>query len=466
MSVKDEDPPRGPDDRDGTIRYEIAGHPAVRILTIDRPGKMNAIGSAEAAGLERAVTEFRDDPDARVLVMTGSGGDAFCAGADLHAVAATAGAIDGTPLFIPDDPSNPQSPEIGNIGPTRLTDIYKPVIAAINGAAYAGGLEWACFAHLRIADRHASFGVTCRRWNVGLGDGGTQRLPRIIGLGRALDLILTGRVIGAAEAERIGLVNEVTPSGNCLDRALELAADLAELPQGAMRTDLEATLRGSGLPLEGGLEVERECFDRLLLDSEMIDGAARFLSRDHPDRVSDAPPLHRPARAWTFARQAHQGQKDRFGRPFMEHPAGVAELCADLDDEDALVAAYIHDSVEKGDATFDQVEQVFDLRVRSMVETLGQDGSIPDRVARREDHRSRVSASDPVTVAVYVNDRREGIRTLTGLIEAGGDPEDLGAPERVDQWRGDMSAIADSGADPVLLEIMRAELDRLQALIG
>ena len=134
------------------------------------------------------------------------------------------------PLYDPSDLDAAPIPAEGNIGPTRWTDINKPVIAAVNGAAYAGGLEWACLAHIRIADQHASFGVTCRRWNVGLGDGGTQRLPRMIGLSRALDLIITGRVIGAAEAERIGLVNEVTESGRCLDRALDLAADISALP--------------------------------------------------------------------------------------------------------------------------------------------------------------------------------------------------------------------------------------------
>ena len=456
-------------DREGstdTIHYGEANHPGVRLLVIDRPAKMNAIGPAEAAGLERAVGAFHEDRDARVLVMTGAGGDAFCAGADLHAVAAMAGVEDGTPLFIPEDPNEPKSPAVGNIGPTRLHDVYKPVIAAVNGVAYAGGLEWACFAHLRIADRHASFGVTCRRWNVGLGDGGTQRLPRIIGLGRALDLILTGRVIGADEAERIGLVNEVTPSGRCLERALELASSLADLPQGAMRTDLEATVRGSGLPLEHGLEVERECFDRLLLDPELIEGTSRFLDRDHPDRTPDAQPLHRPARAWSLARKAHAGQKDRFGRDFVEHPAGVAELCADLGDEDAVVAAYLHDAVEKGDASFDEVEAIFGWRTRSMVEALGQDPAITDSQARRDDHRSRVAASDPITIAVYLNDRRDGIRTLIELAENGRDPAEFDASGRMDVWRGDLAAISESAVRPDLLEAMRSELDRLDSILG
>lgn len=450
----------------GTIQYGPADHPGVRLLVIDRPGKMNAIGAAEAEGLERAIGEFREDREARILVMTGTGGDAFCAGADLHAVAAMAGVEEGTPLFVPEDPNEPKSPDVGNIGPTRLHDVYKPVIAAINGVAYAGGLEWACFAHLRIADRHASFGVTCRRWNIGLGDGGTQRLPRIIGLGRALDLILTGRVIGAGEAERIGLVNEVTPSGRCLERALELASLLADLPQGAIRTDLEATLRGSGLPLDSGLEVERECFDRLLIDPELVEGTGRFLERDHPDRIPEAPPLHRPARAWSVAREAHAGQRDRFGRDFIEHPAGVAELCADLGSEDALVAAYLHDAVEKGEASFDEVEAVFGPRIREMVEVLGQDEAITDSQARRDDHRTRVATSDPVTIAVYLNDRRDGIRTLTALIEQGCDPAEFDAVGRRDAWRGDLAAISSSAVRPDLLEAMRSELDLLDSMLG
>ena len=157
----------------------------------------------------------------------------------------------------------------------------------MNGVAYAGGLEWACFADIRIADEHASFGVTCRRWNVGLGDGGTQRLPRILGMGRAMELILTGRVIDAAEAERIGLANEVTPTGGCLPRAVELAEELAALPQPAMRTDKEAAVRGFGRPLDEGLRIEAQCFNKLLETPEIADGIRRFVERDHPDRQPD-----------------------------------------------------------------------------------------------------------------------------------------------------------------------------------
>ena len=449
-----------------TIVYGETELPGVRLLVIDRPEKMNAIGAREASGLQRAIETFRDDSAARVLVMTGAGSRAFCAGADLEAVRAMADdSATAEPLFTPTDRSRPESPAVGNIGPTRMADLYKPVIAAVNGAAYAGGLEWACFAHLRIADRHASFGVTCRRWNIGLGDGGTQRLPGIVGIGRALDLILTGRVIGADEAERIGLVNEVTPSGLCLERSLDLAGRLADLPQEALRTDLEATLRGFGSPLEEGLEIEKRCFEELLAGSGPTTGAGRFVERQHPDLEPGSPPLHRVGAAFAFAEEAQRGRTDRFGRALTTHSAAVAELCVPLGDEDALVAAYLHDAVEKGDAAFDQIEETFGARIRTMVETLGQDPAIPDRLARRDDHRSRVAASDPATIAVYVNDRRDGIRTLTALVENGRGPAEFDALDRPDAWRGDLAAVQNSGVPTELIQAMRAELDALESLL-
>ncbi|MFN8160506.1 MAG: enoyl-CoA hydratase-related protein [Solirubrobacterales bacterium] len=269
------------------IRYEERGH--LRVITIDRPERMNAIGPVTSREMVDAFGRFRDDGEARVAVLTGAGERAFCAGADLKAAAAGFGAagIDEEPLvrWTPEEvEAHNRGERDGIIGPSRWTDIYKPVIAAVNGVAYAGGLEWACFADIRIADEHASFGVTCRRWNVGLADGGTQRLPRIVGMGRAMELIITGRVIGAAEAESIGLVNEVTPSGGCLERALELAREIAELPQPAIRTDKEAAVRGFGRPLEEGLMIEAQCFNRLLGSPEILEGVRRFVERDHPDR--------------------------------------------------------------------------------------------------------------------------------------------------------------------------------------
>ncbi len=208
------------------IRYEENGH--VRLITIDRPQRMNAIGPVTSRELIDAWGRFRDDDDAYVAVLTGAGDAAFCAGADLKAAAAGFLGDSGEEPLVKwseeEVAAHNRGERDGIIGPSRWTDIYKPIIAAVNGVAYAGGLEWACFADIRIADEHASFGVTCRRWNVGLGDGGTQRLPRIVGMGRAMELIITGRVIDAREAERIGLVNEVTPSGGCVERAVEAGA--------------------------------------------------------------------------------------------------------------------------------------------------------------------------------------------------------------------------------------------------
>jgi enoyl-CoA hydratase len=224
-------------------------------------------------------------------VMTGAGGEAFCAGADLKAAAAGfLGSEDEEPLieWTPEEvEAHNKGERDGIIGPSRWTDIYKPIIAAVNGVAYAGGLEWACFADIRIADEHASFGVTCRRWNIGLGDGGTQRLPRIVGMGRAMELIISGRVIDAREAQRIGLVNEVTPSGGCVERALELAEEIAALPQPAIRTDKEAAVRGFGRPLEEGLRIEAQCFNKLLATPEIAEGVRQFVERDHPDRQDE-----------------------------------------------------------------------------------------------------------------------------------------------------------------------------------
>ena len=227
------------------LTYEQDG--PVTVITIDRPDRMNAIGPRTHRELVDAWERFRDDPEASVAVLTGAGDTAFSAGGDLKA------ALDGEQMsFDPDEP--------GVLGPSRWTD-------------------------LAIADEHATFGVTCRRWNIGLADGGTQRLPRIVGMRRALELIITGRVIDAEEALRIGLVNEVVPSGTCRARAQELAHEIAALPQPAIRTDKEAAVRGFGRPLDEGLRIEAECFNRLIDGPEMAEGLRRFNERDHPDRI-------------------------------------------------------------------------------------------------------------------------------------------------------------------------------------
>jgi enoyl-CoA hydratase len=262
------------------IRYERRG--PIAIVTFNRPEKMNPVAPQTARELEHVWAAFRDDDEAKVAVLTGAGERAFCAGGDIPAWTTSE---EGFLSFTPDElAAHARGERAGVLGPTRWTDLYKPVIAAVNGVAYAGGLEWACWCDIRIADEHASFGVTCRRWNIGLADGGTQRLPRIVGMGRAMELIITGRVIDAAEAEHIGLVNEVTPSGKCLERALELAAEIAELPQPAIHTDKEAAVRGFGESLDEGLRIEAECFNKLLGTPEIAEGARRFIERDHPDR--------------------------------------------------------------------------------------------------------------------------------------------------------------------------------------
>ncbi len=256
----------------------------IMVIRFDRPEVMNCIGPVTHEELIDAWRCFKEDDTAKVAIITGTGTEAFCAGGDLKAGSA----------IVSDDPMEIAAHASGNrpgyLGPSRWTDIYKPIIAAINGIAYAGGLEWACFADIRIAEEHATFGVTCRRWNIGLADGGTQRLPRIIGLGRAMELIITGRVIDAKEAYEIGLVNEIVPKGESLQRAMELARFICNLPQPAIRTDKEAALRGFGLPLDEGLKIEAQCFNRSIFAPETSEGLIRFLKRDHPDRRPEAPP--------------------------------------------------------------------------------------------------------------------------------------------------------------------------------
>ena len=258
------------------LTYEQRG--PVTIITINRPERMNAIGPQTHRELVDAWDRFRADDSAFVGVLTGAGDRAFCAGGDLKA--AFSGQLDVD-----------HSPDDGVLGPSRWTDIYKPTIAAVNGVAYAGGLEWACWTDMAIADEHATFGVTCRRWNIGLADGGTQRLTRILGYRRAIELIVTGRVIDAREAERIGLVNEVVPKGTCLQRAIELAHTIAALPQPALRTDLEAARTGMGRPLDEGLRIEADCFNRSIGASETFEGLRQFNERDHPDRRAHTAPV-------------------------------------------------------------------------------------------------------------------------------------------------------------------------------
>jgi enoyl-CoA hydratase len=234
------------------VRYERQGSAA--ILTIDRPERRNAVDAATAAALRQGLEDFEADADARVLILTGAGGEAFCAGADLKAIDL--------------DVDHPAGP----MGFTRLTP-SKPAIAAIDGWCLAGGLELALWCDLRIATVGSVFGCFERRWGVPLIDGGTQRLPRTVGMGRAMELILTGRPVDAQEAQQIGLLTEAVEAGRHLERSLELAEKLAGFPQETMLADRRAALEGAGLPLSAGLELEHR------LGREVLDVAAAGASR-------------------------------------------------------------------------------------------------------------------------------------------------------------------------------------------
>jgi enoyl-CoA hydratase len=238
------------------VRYERVG--AAAVLTIDRQHRRNAVDGPTAARLLEGLEAFEADVDARVLVLTGAGGVSFCAGADLKAIETYAPRLN--------DPNGP-------MGFTRRTPA-KPAIAAIGGWCLAGGLELALWCDLRIAAEGSTLGFPERRWGVPLIDGGTQRAARILGLGRALDLILTGRLVDAREALAMGLLTEVVSAGEHLTRALEMAEGLAQFPQETMLADRRAAIDGLGLPIADGLALEARAGDRVFADA--VAGAARF----------------------------------------------------------------------------------------------------------------------------------------------------------------------------------------------
>ena len=241
------------------VRVEVRA--GVTVVSIDRPQVRNAVDAATAAALAAAFRRFDADPEQPVAVLTGTGG-AFCAGADLRAVAAR------EPRRLSDDGDGP-------MGPTRMR-LSKPVIAAIEGPAVAGGLELAVWCDLRVAAENAYFGVYNRRFGVPLIDLGTIRLPRLLGQGRALDLILTGRRVDAGEAMRIGLVDRLVPAGGALEAALALAREIAAFPQTSLRGDRLSVLEQWDLPESAAIanEVRR---GRAAIDSgEAVTGAGEF----------------------------------------------------------------------------------------------------------------------------------------------------------------------------------------------
>ncbi len=235
----------------------------VTVVTIDRPERRNAVDFATAEALFNAFVAFDADPGASVAVLTGAGGH-FCAGADLKALA------DGTR-------GNRVSEEgdFGPMGPTRLR-LDKPVIAAVEGYAVAGGLELAAWADMRIVAKGAVFGVFCRRFGVPLVDAGTVRLPRLIGQSRAMDLILTGRPVGAEEALAMGLANRVVADGEALDAAVELARQIAAFPQTCLRTDRRSALDQWDLAWDQAIANETRLGRHTIAVGETAAGAARF----------------------------------------------------------------------------------------------------------------------------------------------------------------------------------------------
>jgi len=239
------------------VRVERAG--PVTTVILDRPEVRNAVDGPTAQALADAFRAFEADDAASVAVLWGAGGT-FCAGADLKAIGTDRG-------------NRVEADGDGPMGPSRLV-LSKPVVAAVAGHAVAGGLELACWCDLRVVEEDAVFGVFCRRWGVPLIDGGTVRLPRLIGLSRALDLILTGRPVPAGEALAMGLANRVVPSGTSREAAEELAAELARFPQVTLRGDRRSALAQEGLPLAEAMANELEIGRESL--AQAAAGAARF----------------------------------------------------------------------------------------------------------------------------------------------------------------------------------------------
>ncbi len=247
-----------------SIRIERNG----RVLTviIDRPEARNAVDGPAARALAEAFRGFDADPDADVAVLWGANGT-FCSGADLKAIAR---GLEGE--------SNPFDPDMAApapMGPSRLL-LSKPVIAAVSGYAVAGGMELALWCDLRVVEEDASFGIFCRRWGVPLIDGGTVRLPRLIGMSRALDLILTGRPVDANEAHAIGLANRLVAKGESRAAAEALAAEIARFPQACLRSDRLSAYEQWDLPLEQALANEFRTGLATIQSGETLAGAARF----------------------------------------------------------------------------------------------------------------------------------------------------------------------------------------------
>lgn len=246
------------------VRHHPADNGMIQEIQLHRPQVHNAVDGASAQILLRAWQEFRDDDRLVVSILHGAGEQAFCAGADLSGLAGLAAHDAG-------------SVHAGPMGGTRIIQT-KPVITVSQGYTYAGGLELFCHGHIRLAEPKATFSVACRRWGVPLVDGGTVLLPRLLGWGAALPLIITGQRIDAARAHQLGLVWELVPQGGGLARAFEMARQICQMPRDALLADLRSAILGSHLGLDESFEFEAESLDRVLSGDSMQKGVEAFLA--------------------------------------------------------------------------------------------------------------------------------------------------------------------------------------------
>jgi len=253
------------------ITYEKRGH--IAYITINRPAALNAIDPETNAELTAAWSDFRDDPELWVGILTGAGEKAFCAGADLKALIP----------HLTDLAKQGQLNSFSLGGITRNFDCWKPIIAAVNGYALAGGLELMLACDLRIAAQHARFGQPEVRWALIPGAGGTQRLPRMLPVARAMELILTAGQMDAQEALSLGLINRVVPGPEVLQAAEEMANTLLEMGPLAIRFAKEASMRGLDMPLADGLELESEFMRKTLLSEDAVEGPRAFAEKRKPN---------------------------------------------------------------------------------------------------------------------------------------------------------------------------------------
>ncbi len=248
----------------------------ITVLTIDRPAARNALDIDSSRELSDHFEQFRDDPESWVAIITGAGSDSFCAGGDLKKM----GEYYRSMTAMERRQRGELKPGIGGI--TRNLPIWKPIVAAINGHCLAGGLEIALACDIRVAEPHASFGLTETRWGIIPGAGGTQRLPRLIGVPKALDLILTARRMGAEEALQCGLLSQVVSKGSSLSAALEIAERICENGPLAVRAAKEAVLRGADLPLDEGLRLEQFLAEPVRQSEDAREGPLAFAERRKP----------------------------------------------------------------------------------------------------------------------------------------------------------------------------------------